>query len=60
MVAEAKDAWKYGVKSFIIFPKVEDHLKTNRGEEAYNPTGEKQITCGCDRVEVGRTDVLES
>ena len=39
MVAEAKDAWKYGVKSFILFPKVEDELKTNRGEEAYNPTG---------------------
>ena len=39
MVAEAKDAWKYGVKSFILFPKVKDELKTNRGEEAYNPTG---------------------
>mmetsp|Transcript_39635 Transcript_39635/g.92647 ORF Transcript_39635/g.92647 Transcript_39635/m.92647 type:complete len:395 (-) Transcript_39635:353-1537(-) len=39
MVAEAKDAWQYGVRSFIVFPKVPDHLKTNRGEEAYNPDG---------------------
>ncbi len=39
MVAEAKDAWQYGVKSFVIFPKVPDAVKTNRGEEAYNPEG---------------------
>ena len=39
MVAEAKEAWSYGVKSFICFPKVDDDLKTNYGEEAYNPTG---------------------
>ena len=28
MVAEAVDSWKYGVRSFIVFPKV-----------AYNPDG---------------------
>jgi len=39
MVAEAKDAWQYGVRSFVIFPKVPDKLKSNRGEEAYNPSG---------------------
>jgi len=39
MVAEAKDAWQYGVRSFVVFPKVPDALKTNRGEEAYNPNG---------------------
>tara|TARA_B110001452_G_scaffold8751_1_gene7630 strand:+ start:2733 stop:3653 length:921 start_codon:yes stop_codon:yes gene_type:complete len=39
MVAEAKDAWQYGVRSFILFPKVDDDLKTNLGEEAYNPAG---------------------
>jgi len=39
MVAEAKDAWQYGVRSFVIFPKVPESLKTNRGEEAYNPSG---------------------
>ncbi|KAL1521555.1 hypothetical protein AB1Y20_021214 [Prymnesium parvum] len=39
MVAEAKDAWQYGVRSFVVFPKVDDALKSNRGEEAYNPSG---------------------
>mmetsp|Transcript_22966 Transcript_22966/g.60459 ORF Transcript_22966/g.60459 Transcript_22966/m.60459 type:complete len:397 (-) Transcript_22966:458-1648(-) len=39
MVAEAKDAWQYGVRSFVVFPKVDDALKSNRGEEAYNPDG---------------------
>ena len=39
MVAEAKDAWQYGVRSFVLFPKVPDAVKTNRGEEAYNPNG---------------------
>lgn len=39
MVAEAKDAWQYGVRSFVIFPKVPESLKSNRGEEAYNPSG---------------------
>jgi len=39
MVAEAKDAYQYGVRSFVVFPKVPDNVKTNRGEEAYNPNG---------------------
>jgi len=39
MVAEAKDAYQYGVRSFVVFPKVSDAVKTNRGEEAYNPNG---------------------
>ena len=39
MLAEAKDAWQYGVRSFVLFPKVDDNLKSNRGEEAYNPNG---------------------
>ena len=39
MVAEAKDAYKWGVRSFVVFPKVPDALKTIRGEEAYNPNG---------------------
>jgi len=39
MVAEAKDAYQYGVRAFVVFPKVPDAVKTNRGEEAYNPNG---------------------
>ena len=33
--------------SFVLFPKVPDNLKTNMGEEAYNPNGkntENEIT----------------
>lgn len=30
---------RYGVKSFILFPKVDHKLKTNFGEEAYNAEG---------------------
>ena len=39
MVAEAKDAWQYGVRTFVVFPKVDDALKSVRGEEACNPDG---------------------
>ena len=39
MVAEAKDAYQYGVRAFVVFPKVPDAVKTVRGEEAYNPNG---------------------
>lgn len=30
---------RYGIKSFILFPKVKDNLKTNYAEESYNPAG---------------------
>ncbi len=30
---------KYGVRAFVLFPKVPDNLKTNYAEEAYNPNG---------------------
>jgi len=39
MLEEVKDAWQYGVRTFVLFPKVPDELKTNRGEESYNPNG---------------------
>ena len=39
MLEEVKEAYQFGVKSFDLFPKVADHLKTNYGEEAYNPAG---------------------
>jgi porphobilinogen synthase len=39
MLAEVKDAMRYGVNSFVLFPKVPYHLKTNLGEESYNPDG---------------------
>jgi porphobilinogen synthase len=39
MLREVGEAYGYGVKTFVLFPKVPDHLKTNLGVEAYNPEG---------------------
>lgn len=39
MLREVGEAFSLGVKTFVLFPKVPDELKTNLGEEAYNPTG---------------------
>eukprot|EP01038_Epipyxis_sp_PR26KG_P009268 gene9268-12485_t len=39
MMLEVEEAVKYGVCSFILFPKVPENLKTNYAEEAYNPNG---------------------
>ena len=30
---------RYGIKSFILFPKIDDKLKSNYAEESYNPSG---------------------
>jgi len=39
MMKEVEEAMGYGVKSFVLFPKVPDELKTNYAEECYNPNG---------------------
>jgi len=39
MLQEVGEARTEGVRSVILFPKVEDEKKTNFGEEAYNPEG---------------------
>jgi porphobilinogen synthase len=39
MVREVGEAYDLGVKTFVLFPKVPDELKTNLGVEAYNPDG---------------------
>ncbi|MCK0155890.1 porphobilinogen synthase [Cellulophaga sp. F20128] len=36
---EVKELWKMGLKSVLLFAKVEDHLKDNKGTEAVNPNG---------------------
>jgi porphobilinogen synthase len=36
---EAKELWKLGLKSVLLFVKVEDKLKDNKGTEALNPDG---------------------
>jgi porphobilinogen synthase len=39
MMVEVEDAIRFGVKSFVLFPKVPDQLKSNYAEEAYNQNG---------------------
>jgi len=39
MLKEVGEAYDVGVKTFVLFPKVPDELKTNLGVEAYNPNG---------------------
>jgi len=39
MLKEVGEAYNLGVKTFVLFPKVPDELKTNLGSEAYNPEG---------------------
>ncbi|OEK06165.1 delta-aminolevulinic acid dehydratase [Flavivirga aquatica] len=36
---EIKDLWKLGLKSVLLFVKVPDNLKDNKGTEALNPNG---------------------
>ena len=39
MLREVGESYNLGVKTFVLFPKVPDELKTNLGVEAYNPEG---------------------
>jgi porphobilinogen synthase len=39
MLREVGESMALGVKTFVLFPKVADELKTNLGVEAYNPDG---------------------
>ena len=36
---EVKDLWKLGLKAVLLFVKVSDNLKDNKGTEALNPNG---------------------
>ncbi|MGC6428367.1 MAG: porphobilinogen synthase [Flavobacteriales bacterium] len=44
LLEEAKECFKLGIKSALLFAKVEDHLKDNEGKEAVNPNGLMQRT----------------
>jgi hypothetical protein len=39
MMKEIEESLELGVNTFVLFPKVQDELKTNLGVEAYNPEG---------------------
>ncbi|MBX2810657.1 MAG: porphobilinogen synthase [Myxococcales bacterium] len=39
LLAEVEGALSEGVRAFVLFPAVEEGLKTKHGEESYNPEG---------------------
>ncbi len=39
LVGEVGEAWRAGVRAVVLFPKIEDSLKSPRGEECHNPDG---------------------
>jgi len=39
LLQEVSEAWSDGIRSVVLFPATEDHLKTSGGEESYNPDG---------------------
>jgi len=39
LTGEVKELWALGIKSVLLFVKVPDHLKDNKGTEAANPDG---------------------
>lgn len=39
VLKEIDEARRYGINAFMLFPKVEDSLKTPLAEESYNPDG---------------------
>jgi porphobilinogen synthase len=39
MLKEVEEAWRFGVRTFVLFPKVPDNLKSNYADECYNPNG---------------------
>lgn len=44
---EVKDLWNMGLKSVLLFVKVPDNLKDNKGSEALNPRGLMQRAVQC-------------
>jgi len=45
--AEVKELWSLGLKSVLVFVKVPDNLKDNKGTEALNPNGLMQRAVKC-------------
>ena len=39
LVKEIGEAYQFGVRAVVFFPKIEDDLKTSKGEECFNPDG---------------------
>lgn len=39
LIAEVVEAWNDGIRAVVLFPAIEEPLKSSRGEESYNPEG---------------------
>ena len=39
LLGEIGEAWRVGVRAVVLFPKIEEALKTPQAEESYNPHG---------------------
>ena len=39
LIEEVKRAWDLGIKCIVLFPKIDDHLKTEDGAECFNEAG---------------------
>ena len=39
LIKEVKESYELGIRSVLLFAKVEEHLKDNKGTEAINPNG---------------------
>ena len=39
LMEEVKECYDLGLRSVLLFTKIEDHLKNNEGTEAVNPNG---------------------
>ena len=48
--AEVKSLWSLGIKSVLVFVKVPDALKDNRGKEAINPPRANAARCSRNKV----------
>ena len=55
---EVKELWALGLKAVLLFVKVPDKLKDNKGTEALNPNGLMQRAIGCVKEAVPEMVVL--
>ena len=55
---EVKELWALGLKAVLLFVKVPDALKDNKGTEALNPNGLMQRAIGCVKEAVPEMVVL--
>ncbi len=55
---EVKELWALGLKAVLLFVKVPDTLKDNKGTEALNPNGLMQRAIGCVKEAVPEMVVL--